>query len=249
LAGGGAAECRGVFAERGSRHDRRGSEDVPAELVAGCWLPPEQGPDRDRWVKTHQKRAASEPKADYAHYWLGNAYYRAGRFAEAEASLRTAVGLSDALYVQPLLASALHQLGRTDEARRVLAAAEERYDRQVKEALEAPTHRLPQLWTLQPLYLITRREARTLLDGKDPGADPHEPALRARALERQAHLAGLEDDFARLAEVPPAHPRLWIDRGRRLGELGRWDEAAAAFAKAVELRPKDVQLVKERGRA
>jgi tetratricopeptide (TPR) repeat protein len=44
-------------------------------------------------------------------------------------------------------------------------------------------------------------------------------------------------------------PRLWIDRGRRLGELKRWDEAAKAFDKAAELAPKNPQVWKERGRA
>ena len=45
-------------------------------------------------------------------------------------------------------------------------------------------------------------------------------------------LDGAEDDYARLCEHP-IRPALWIDLGRRLGELQRWDEAAKAFAKAA----------------
>ena len=61
--------------------------------------------------------------------------------------------------------------------------------------------------------------------------------------------ANTEDDYARLAEKNPDQPRLWIDLGRRLGEVGRWDEATRAFARAVELKLKDPQVWQERGRA
>ena len=43
-------------------------------------------------------------------------------------------------------------------------------------------------------------------------------------------------------------PRLWIDRGRQLGELGRWDEAKTAFAAAVKLKPKEASVWTDRGR-
>src|SRR5262249_19618865 len=81
-------------------------DEAHLHLISACWLPPEKSPERDRWVGPHVKRAAQLPKADYAHYWLGHAYYRAGPFAEAEASRRKAVQLSDALYILPPLGSA-----------------------------------------------------------------------------------------------------------------------------------------------
>jgi tetratricopeptide (TPR) repeat protein len=65
----------------------------------------------------------------------------------------------------------------------------------------------------------------------------------------QAELDRAADHYARLLLIHPGQPRLWVDRGRRLGELGRWDEAARAFAKAAELAPKSPQVWKERGRA
>ncbi len=64
----------------------------------------------------------------------------------------------------------------------------------------------------------------------------------------QAKLDKAEDHYARLLLIHPDQPRLWIDRGRRLGELGRWDEAAQAFARATELAPNLSQVWKERGR-
>jgi tetratricopeptide (TPR) repeat protein len=57
------------------------------------------------------------------------------------------------------------------------------------------------------------------------------------------------DAFARLIERTPNQPRLWIDWGRYLGELGRWSEAGQAFAKAMALAPRSPQVWKERGRA
>ena len=79
------------------------------------------------------------------------------------------------------------------------------------------------------LRLRTLREARTLIGGKDPGIDANEPALQARARKFLGELELTEDRFARLVLQYPDQPRLWIDHGRRLGELQRWDEAAQAF--------------------
>ena len=47
----------------------------------------------------------------------------------------------------------------------------------------------------------------------------------------------------------PDQPRLWIDRGRRLGSLGRWDEAKQAFDRASKLAPGSPRVSIKRGRA
>src|SRR5262249_48205094 len=62
-------------------------------------------------------------------------------------------------------------------------------------------------------------------------------------------LDKIEDDYARLVEEKNDVPRLWIDRGRRFGELQKWDDATKAFDKAAEIAPKNPQVWKERGRA
>ncbi len=84
LAAGRDDDYRRHFAEMVRRFDRADGQDVTVELPCACFLPPQKSPDRDRWVKVVEKRAAKEPKAAYLHYWLGQAYFRAGRFAEAE---------------------------------------------------------------------------------------------------------------------------------------------------------------------
>jgi tetratricopeptide (TPR) repeat protein len=248
LAAGRDGEYRDGFAAMVRRYDDSDAV-APINLVAACFLPPDRTSTRAKWVKAHEQRVAREPRAAHAHFWLANAYYRAGRFAEAEKSLLKSLELSDQLYVQPALASTRFQLGRAEEAREGLRTAEARYAEALKRALAADPPRLPQWTAGQVLYLILVRETRTLLSGRDPGPDPSDAALRARALKHLAQLDRVADPFARLTEAHPDQPRLWIDRGRRLGELGKWDEAAKVFARAAALKPKDVQVWKERGRA
>ena len=105
----------------------------------------------------------------------------------------------------------------------------------VKEALAATPYRPAQHGEEEVWYQAMLREARTLILGKDPDPSADETALLAKARERLTELEMAEDDYARLVEKQPDQPRLWIARGRRLGELNRWDEAAKAFDKAAEL--------------
>jgi tetratricopeptide (TPR) repeat protein len=248
LAAGRDDEYRHGFAEMVQRFDRPNSEDVTEQLPCACFLPPQKGPDRDRWVKRFEKQVANDPKSAYQQGWMGQAYLRAGRFAEAEKSLRRAIELEDQVWFSALLATTCHHLGRAHDARTLLQKVEERYARMVSESLKATPHRAPQWWDHQEVFLIALREARTLITGKDPGPDASEPALRARALEQLARWEKAADPFTRLVEVSPDQPRLWLDRGRRLAELGRWDEAAKDLARAVELKPNEPQVWKERGR-
>src|SRR5262249_50050412 len=144
-----------------------------------------------------------------------HAYYRTARFAEAERTLRRAVELSSSVEFVAHLAAACQRTGKTDEARKLLRSAEERYRQMVQDALGAKAFRLPMGWEAQVGFLLALRETRKLVDGKDPGPDPSMAPLRARSLRRLAQLGKL-DHFARLVEVSPDQPRLWIDHGRRL---------------------------------
>jgi len=240
-------EARRVFAEAVLRHEQTTNESERAHLGWACPLPPEKGPDRDRSVALQQKLLDKE--SDTAkHFWLGHACFRAARFDEAEKSIRRAITIADKVCYYPLLASTLHFLGRADEAREVLQSAEERSAKLVKDALAASAYRTAQPAFDELIFRSTLPEARTLIRGKDSGATADEVALLTKAKERQIEL-DKADDFVRLTEGNPNQPRLWIDRGRRFGQLKRWDEAANAFVRAIELAPKDAHVWKERGRA
>ncbi|MCI0681757.1 MAG: protein kinase [Gemmataceae bacterium] len=240
-------EARRVFGEAVLRHEETTNELARNHLGLACPLPPEKSPARDRRVALQLKLLDREMNAG-KHYWLGHSYFRAARFDEAEKSIRQAIADGDRLAYYPLLASTLHYLGRADEARQVLDAAEQRSTALVKDALAAKSYHTPLDWYDELFFRSTLPEAQLLIRGmvSDPTAD--EAALLAKARRRLAEL-DKADDFVRLTETYPKQPRLWIDRGRRLGESGRWDEAARAFAKAAELGPKSPQVWKERGRA
>lgn len=244
LALGRDVEANQVFAEMVQRRDQSGSLGV-AETD---FLPPNKTEDRQRRIVAWRKQVDANPKSTAGYHRLANACFRAGQFAEAETNLRKAMA-HDQLYFHPLLACTLHHLGKTDEAKKTLAAMEDQHARLVKEALAANTHRVPQHWEEEVWYQATLREARTLILGKDPGPSADETALRAKARARLAALDKAEDAYARLVEIDAQEPRLWIDRGRRLGELQRWDEATKAFEQAVKLAPKNAQVWKERGRS
>jgi tetratricopeptide (TPR) repeat protein len=240
-------EARQVFAEMVRRH----GQTARTTVADADHLPPNMDEDREQRVAAVRKAAEEKPAETYRYHRLAHAYVRTGQFAEAELNLRKAMA-NDQLYFHPLLATTLHYLGKTDEAKKTLAAMEQKHADLVKKALAATVYRPALAWEQELWYQATLREARTLILGKDPGPSADETALLAKARARMAELDKAEDDYARLVEIIPSSPRLWIDSGRRLGELHRWDEAAKAFDRAVKLKPKDpkdVEVWKERGRA
>jgi serine/threonine protein kinase/tetratricopeptide (TPR) repeat protein len=240
-------EARRVFAQAVLRHDQTPNESARSHLGWACPLPPEKGRDRDQRVILQQK--VMDRESDMAkHFWLGHAYFRAARFDEAEKSIRVAIASADRLWYYPLLASTLYHLGRADEANKVLQAAEERSAKLVKDALAAHPYRTAQPAFDELVFQSMLPEARMLIRGTDSGPTADQVALLAKA---KARLVELEraDDFVRLTEMHPNQPRLWIEEGRRLGQLNRWDEAAKAFARAVEPPATDPNIWRERGRA
>ena len=95
---------------------------------------------------------------------------------------------------------------------------------------------------------MLRREARTLIEGTDPGEDPRFPAYQDRMRDRLKHLDKATADYDLALMIDPDRPQLRLARGRRLGELGRWKEAEADLDKAVQLGREDPQVWAERGR-
>src|SRR5262249_9111650 len=156
--------------------------------------------------------------------------------------LRKALKDRDDLLLHPLLASICQALGRTDEARSVLQKTEQRYAQLIANVKKEGLNRSKDFWGRQfehVLFLIALREARTAITGRDPGPDPSIELVHSHGKDRLARLEQAEDDFARMVLNSPDQPRLWIARGWRLGSLGRWDEAAKAFARATALKPRD----------
>ena len=87
----------------------------PPEVVVACQLPPDRHRDRDRWVAAAKKQADAESGRDYSQWLLAHAYYRASRFAEAEASARRSLELQPhRLEAKALLAAILHRLAEAE---------------------------------------------------------------------------------------------------------------------------------------
>src|SRR5262249_52806634 len=212
-------------------------------------LAPEQTPERQQWVKELAEATERSPKEHWRRFWLGNAHLRAGEFQQAEANVRAAIKSNDALYQWPILATILHYLGRSDDARATLRNAEDRYAKLVAEAHTADPPWIPQYWEEELIYQATVREARTLILGPASAISADVRAVLARNQERLAAIERMDDDFARQVRLHPSQPRCLIDQGRRLGEQGRWADAAQAFARAAALAPKEGQVWKELGRA
>jgi tetratricopeptide (TPR) repeat protein len=80
----------------------------------------------------------------------------------------------------------------------------------------------------------------------DDGAlDQASPALaHAREALKNSDRSTYDHDLALLLD--PNQPRLYLARGRRLAELGRWEQAEADVAKAVSLKQKDMPVWTQR---
>jgi serine/threonine protein kinase/tetratricopeptide (TPR) repeat protein len=241
-------EARRVFSDLSKMPDAGGHDAAVVDF-----LPPAKTEERDRRLANTLKFAAEALASDapgelWRYHRLANAQLRVGEFAEAETSVRKVL-TGNQPYCKVLLAIILHYRGKIDEAKKLFAETEEQFARHIKDDLAAKRYRSSIWYEEATLYLAQRCEARKLILGQVSGPSADEVALVARGVARKAELDKIDDDYARLVEEKNDMPRLWIDRGRRLGELQRWDEAKKAFDKAAELAPKNPQVWKERGRA
>ncbi|MHB1556562.1 MAG: tetratricopeptide repeat protein [Isosphaeraceae bacterium] len=253
-------QARRLFGELVRRHGETDSTGLPGELANCPSLPVDRTPDRDRWLAALRAAVDRAPGDASLHHRLAHACYLAGRYDEAERSIRRAIRLHDRPLFQPLLAAILMRTGKADEARRTLQETERRHAGLVWRALALPTDEpLPVFqaaaragltdWKAEVWYELTIREARRVVPGAEPGPTANELALRRRRESRQAEREGYDDLFARLAEENPGQPRYWFHLGRRRGEQKRWDEAMRAFDRAVKLAPGDLHLRVQCGRA
>ena len=151
-----------------------------------------------------------------------------------------------------LLALAYHGLKRDEEARRALTEADRAWLALTEflspfEESAAPIGPGPG-WFEFIVADMLRREAGTLIEGKDPGEDPRFPVYQDHLRDRLKHLDKATADYDFAVMIDPDQPRLRLARGRRLGELGRWKEAEADLDKGVQLGREDPQIWAERGR-
>jgi tetratricopeptide (TPR) repeat protein len=148
-----------------------------------------------------------------------------------------------------LLAIIAHHEGNATAAANWLADAQERdYDLLCDRA-----HFESRWWPDVVRHAIAFRNAERLITGQTTASDEHLATLHNDALSRTANADPETASFDHLIETFPItnehKPTFrWLARGRRLAELGRFDEAAADFNKAVELAPDDIDVLTARAR-
>jgi tetratricopeptide (TPR) repeat protein/tRNA A-37 threonylcarbamoyl transferase component Bud32 len=227
------------------------------DLVRACALAPGADADLDQLVELGQSIAACAP-GDACHlYALGIAHYRAGQFEEALRRLRESMAIGPGWAAwrinYPVLAMVHHRLGHAAEARKALNEAAGAIDQWTRERYQSgagwylgaePVWPIPWWdWLECQLYF---REAKMLIDGAPPAADPRLHVLRARAFAalRWSEKAAEEYDAAMRLDLRDPLVRVEAHRnwGYRCTGLRQWREAAAEFAKASELQPDDSYL-------
>ena len=173
----------------------------------------------------------------------GLTLYRAGRFDEAVAAFERVNNPDAEPRALVGLALAHHRLGHAKEARDWLARATEWYDSRTKAALARPGFRLPwEAWQYFPQFQVLYREARGAIEGTVPKDDPNLEKLQARAREELKKLDRTAPDYDLAILLEPTVARQRLARGKYRAERKHWDEAAADFAAAVDLFPKDAAL-------
>jgi tetratricopeptide (TPR) repeat protein len=250
-AAGEADRCR-RFAEAVFERHRSVSDAGVAHPVAMiCDLAPEARVDFARLAELDEQCADFVKRRDgntNDYFWAALTWLRAGRFEHALGLAREFRG--ENAFKSSLLALIHHGLGRSEEARRALADADQTWEALMRSAAAADgsaSSRGPAGYDLIMVEVL-RREARARIEGTDPGEDPRYRAYQDRVRDRLEHLDRATADYDRELMFDPGRVRLWLARGRRLAELGRWGPADADLDKAVELGKDDPRTWAERGR-
>ena len=228
------------------------------EVLRSSVLAP--GPDTDlaRLVDLSKEVVSHQPWSSYSLYILGTTHYRAGQYEEATRRLREALAATDwknRLLSYPVLAMAHHCEGRAAEAREALDEAARVIDRWTGERYQSRgdwvMHRGAEAvwpvswwdWLEGALFL---REARVLIDGSPPANDARLHVLRARALAGLGWPTKAAGEYNAALKLSPQDPQIRLEahrnEGHRCVDPGRWNEAAAEFAKASALQPDDAHL-------
>jgi Flp pilus assembly protein TadD len=232
------------------------------ELVRASVLRPDPDADLEHWVAMARHAVACRATGDWwALYALGLALYRAGQHEEAAQRLRESLEAdqrewSARTLSYPVLAMAYHRLGRAAEARETLKASARVLDHWTEEMYRGgdkhwvthlgATGYWPMPWWDWLEGRLYYREARLLIDGSPRPDDPRVHVLRGRGLAGLRRHAEAEAEYALALQRLPQDPQILLEAHRNRGygciEQGRWQQAAAEFARAGELQPDDVHL-------
>jgi serine/threonine protein kinase len=201
------------------------------ETVRACVLDPDPKIDAADLVQ-HAERVVRYQKIHWHFYVAGLAHYRAGQYEQAVERLQESLTVDPNWRARainyPALAMAYHRLGKSKEAREALVSAEKAIDEWIETMMASPVYFRPIPWMdwLECQHYF--REAKQLLTGSPPPADPRLRIVRERA------LAVLEPDGSErlLADwtikFGPDHPATLMcahDVAESLVQLGRGAEA------------------------
>lgn len=188
-------------------------------------------------VSALSRRVASDPNEWRAQYWYGKRLAEAGSLPQAEAALRTALGL------QPDYLPALNELGkvlfaqqRTEEAYQLLRMATGRDPKNVEARL-----------TLAALYQAQGASQRAM-DELDLvlKQEPRNPAALYQLGACQATVqqySKAETTFRTALREAPDDTRTLVGLSRVLRSTGRLEEAEKLARKATELESENVDYL------
>ena len=193
-------------------------------------------------------------------YSLGVAQYRAGRFEEATERLCESIAAAPDQLLRPLsypvLALAYHHQGEAALARQSLNDAAQAIDRWTQARYQGHAehwvmHRgasaqWPISWWDWLECELFYREAKELIDGLSPPDDARLRVLRARAFAGLRWNAQADEQYAQALRQRPDDPDIRLEaqqnRGYSFVDQRRWHDAAAAFARACELKPDEAYI-------
>lgn len=175
---------------------------------------------------------ASDRRNTLALHILGGALLNQGRAAEAVAPLETAAGGRHDAKIETLLALALRDTGRLDEALAWLKRAAKR----------RPPH-VPALYEYGCLLSFLDRHDEAIAVFRDGlAAAPMMPDLWIQlgyAFLRRRGCADAKAAFARALEISAAAPGALFGMAKAHQELGESESAADYFRRYLALKPKD----------
>jgi serine/threonine protein kinase/Flp pilus assembly protein TadD len=255
-------DCRGVWRRMQARFDGVATEENVGEIVRAGVLAPDETVDCGRLVQLAERGAANTPTNWYSLYLLGTARYRDRQYEPAVTALRESLqgwpDWSGRALSYPILAMALHQLGRSGEAAEALRSAAEALDRWTQARCRAWDDNIPWVdhqgataewpiawwdWVECHLYF---REACGLIEGRPPADDARLHILRARSLSGLRRQSKAVPEYEIALQLLPHDPGVRMEAHRCRGYLaehrGEWHDAAREFGSAARLVPNESHL-------